>query len=220
MIMEEMTLDYLKGHPELKLFQRKDMFRINTDTCLLGEFMEIEKDDLVLDVGTNNGALLIYASKKTSKKVYGIDINEEALILAHKNMELHKIDAKLILQDFSYYQSDIKFDVIICNPPFFNTKDNNSKNSNKHLLIARHEDYLKLNNLVNSIDNNLSNDGRVFLVHRPNRLDEIKKNFLLKKMYITKICHVVDVRINKEVTILLKVERKKKEVYEYSIKIN
>ena len=39
-------------------------------------------------------------------------------------------------------------------------------------------------------------------------------------MYITKICHVVDVRINKEVTILLKVERKKKDVYEYSIKIN
>ena len=38
------------------------MFCINTDTTVLGEFLNIYRNDTVLDMGTNNGALMIYAS--------------------------------------------------------------------------------------------------------------------------------------------------------------
>ena len=47
---EELRLDYLKNHPELKLYQSKEMFRINTDTCLLGEFISCNEDDNVLGI--------------------------------------------------------------------------------------------------------------------------------------------------------------------------
>ena len=64
-----LTLDYLPNHIDIKIYQHKKMFRINTDTCLLGEFLDFKDDLSVLDIGTNNGALyyiLTYVSLKTS----------------------------------------------------------------------------------------------------------------------------------------------------------
>ena len=101
---EELRLDYLKNHPEVKLYQSKEMFRINTDTCLLGEFISCNEDDNVLDVGTNNGALLLYASLQTKGHLVGIDINEEALQIASLNMKEHNITSVTLLhQDFSSF---------------------------------------------------------------------------------------------------------------------
>ena len=48
------------------------MFCINTDTQVLGEFLNIYKQDVVLEIGTNTGALLLYASKFNPKKMIGI----------------------------------------------------------------------------------------------------------------------------------------------------
>ena len=59
---DNFTYDYLHG-TDIYLHQRKDMFRINTDTALLAQFMDIRKDEIVLDIGTNNGALLLAAAK-------------------------------------------------------------------------------------------------------------------------------------------------------------
>ena len=51
---KELTYDYIAG-TDIHLWQRKDMFRINTDTAQLARFMKIRKGERVLDVGTNNG---------------------------------------------------------------------------------------------------------------------------------------------------------------------
>ena len=61
-------LDYLPNHEEIKIYQDDEMFCINTDTMVLGEFLDIKKKDIVLDIGTNTGALLLYASKFKPKK--------------------------------------------------------------------------------------------------------------------------------------------------------
>ena len=75
--MEEIRVDYLQKHIDYKVVQHKDMYHFNTDTCLLGEFIKIKKDDKVLDVGTNNGALLVFIINKGGIAT-GIDINEKA----------------------------------------------------------------------------------------------------------------------------------------------
>ena len=82
-------LDYLPNHEEIKIYQDDEMFCINTDTMVLGEFLDIKKKDIVLDIGTNTGALLLYASKFKPKKLIGIDINEKALELAKENTKYH-----------------------------------------------------------------------------------------------------------------------------------
>ena len=87
----KLQLDFLPNYPEIKLYQDKDMICINTDTMVLGDFLEVYRNDTVLDIGTNNGSLLLYANRFSPKKLIGIDINKEALEIARKNMELNNI---------------------------------------------------------------------------------------------------------------------------------
>ena len=84
------TLDYLP-RTNIQLYQDDEMIRINTDTEVLGEFIEVYRNDIVLDMGTNQGALLLYASKFTPKKLIGLEINKRGCDLAKKNMELNNI---------------------------------------------------------------------------------------------------------------------------------
>ena len=77
--------DYLPG-TKMPIWQDPDMFRINTDTQLLGMFLRIRKGSRVLDIGTNNGALLLYAARLEPAELTGIDPQEKAVLLARRNL--------------------------------------------------------------------------------------------------------------------------------------
>ena len=97
--MEDYTYDYING-TDIYLYQHKKMFRINTDTALLAQFMKVKKGERVLDIGTNNGALLLAAHRYAPSYLYGIDIQPEAIAVAEKNMEHHHItNVVLMAQD-------------------------------------------------------------------------------------------------------------------------
>ena len=189
------TIDFLPNHEDIKIIQYDSMFRINTDTACLGEFLEVYKEDVVLDIGTNNGALLMYASFFKPKKLIGIDINEEALALAKENLNsLGLTNYELIKADANNYV-DEEVDVIICNPPYFKTrKEDLSKN--QYLALAKHEDNLKLDSLIKTICKNLKLNGTLFMLFQTTRLDEIFSEFEKNKLNIKQLKFVYDT--NKE----------------------
>jgi tRNA1(Val) A37 N6-methylase TrmN6 len=154
------TLDYLPNHIDIKLYQHKKMFRINTDTCLLGEFLDFKPNLSVLDIGTNNSALLLYSSLLKPKNMVGIDINNEALEIAKRNLDMNNvINYKLIDVDASNFISEDKFDVIISNPPYFvsseDLKNNELKIKNSK---TKEEDIVSLDTLIYYLDENLMED--------------------------------------------------------------
>lgn len=176
-----LRLDFLPKNESIKLYQDDEMFCINTDTQVLGEFLNIYKQDTVLEIGTNNGALLLYASKFNPKKLIGIDINEKAIDLAKKNMEINKItNFELKVADGNTYKDD-EVDVIIFNPPYFKTKKDNMANNN-YLTLAKHEDNFPLDSMIECIDRNLKNNGTLFFLFLTSRLNEVLK--LLDKKHI------------------------------------
>lgn len=166
-----MSYDYLPG-TNIEIKQREDMFRINTDTHYLGKFIYAKEDETVLDIGCNNGALLLYASLFKPKELVGVDCFLEAIELAQENMQHNHVEAKLIhakIQDFKHDP----FDVILCNPPFFKINENSKMNENEFLKVARHEEVLTLDELFISCKKLLKEEGRFYLVHRTLRLTEI-----------------------------------------------
>ncbi len=186
------TLDYLPK-TNIQLYQDDEMIRINTDTEVLGEFLEVYRNDIVLDMGTNQGALLLYASRFNPKKLIGLEINQRGCDLAKKNMELNNIpNYEIINGDIITYTST-PVDVIICNPPYFKT-DPHNKGDNKFLAIAKHEGDLTLDKLIASIKRNLKDNGTLYFLFMTPRLDEVlaelnKNNIIpkvLKFVYDTK----------------------------------
>ena len=177
---------YLPKHKDIKVYQDDELFKINTDTEVLGEFLNIYKEDTVLDMGTNTGALLLYASMFNPKKLIGLEINSKALELCKRNMEENNIkNYELINDDIITYQNDL-VDVIICNPPYFKTKEDN-KSNDKFKNLAKHESSLTLDLLVKSISRNLKDNGTVFFLYLSSRLDEVilefkKNNLTIKEM--------------------------------------
>jgi len=187
--------DFLPNHKDITIYQDDEMFCINTDTFALGEFINVYRNDTVLDMGTNNGALLLYASRFTPKKLIGIDINKAALELAKRNLDENGItNYELICADINTYSSD-EVDVIICNPPYFKTPLENLC-TNPYLALAKHEGNLTLEKLIASIRRNLKNYGTLYLLYLSSRLEEVMIELKKNKLRVKALKFVYDV--NKE----------------------
>lgn len=188
-------IDYLPNHKDIKVYQDDEMFCINTDTQVLGEFLNIYKEDVVLDIGTNTGALLLYANKFNPKKLIGIDINEKAIEIAKRNMELNNIkNYELYVCDGNTYKSE-EVDVVIFNPPYFKTKKE-EQSENRFLNLAKHEDNFTLESMIECINRNLKNNGTLFFLFQTSRLNEVLKLLSKKHIIVKEMKFVYD--INKE----------------------
>ncbi len=180
-----MKLDYLNG-TNYSIYQPDDMYHFNSDTELLGRFMHIHKNDRVLDIGCNNGALLYYAKEKNAKSLCGIDLFEEVIENARMNFERNEVEVELhvcSLQQFIHEQ----FNVIVCNPPYFNTQNEQLKNQNEFIKAARHEEFLTLDVLFENVKRLLKSNGSFNMVYRPDRISEViqcanQYGFSIKRM--------------------------------------
>ena len=179
-------IDYIPPHKDLKIIQDDEMFCINTDTEVLGEFLNIHRFDTVMDMGCNTGGLMLYASLFNPKMIIGLDINSNALKLCKKNMELNGIsNFKLINDNLVTYSGEL-VDVLICNPPYFKTKEDNMAN-NEFKNLAKHECNLTITDLISSINRNLRDGGTLYFLYLTSRLDEViielkKNNLIIKEM--------------------------------------
>jgi len=165
-------MDYLSG-TDIYLWQRKDMFRCNTDTALLGHFLHVKRNETMLDIGCNNGALMLYASRLEPQHLYGIDLFEEAIELAKENLDYNKINNYTLIHGDATLTSLPKVDVVVSNPPYFDTKENGNRNENMFLVTARHEGTLNLTTLFEAANRALKENGRFYLVHRALRITDI-----------------------------------------------
>lgn len=169
---DDFTYDYLP-ETDIYLYQHKRMFRNNTDTALLGQFMRIRKKDSVLDIGTNNGALLLYAHQYQPAYMMGVDINEAACQIASYNMAHHHIENVEIHQGDILEMKLPLFSCIVCNPPYFKVEEQGNINDNSNLSTARHETDLKLYDLLKRCKELLQDRGRIYMVHRADRFIDI-----------------------------------------------
>lgn len=183
-IKQDETIDdlQLKG---LKLIQKKDGFKFGIDAVLLSDFANVKTKHRVMDLCTGTGIVpfLIYG-KYNPQNVYGLEIQEEMIDMAKRSAKLNLLEEKLSfinedLKNIEFLRTIEKFDVVTVNPPY---KLNNSGilNPNDKLAIARHEVLCNLEDVISAARILLKDNGRLFMVHRPERLADI---FMLMRKY-------------------------------------
>ncbi len=182
-----MKLDYLNG-TEYSIYQEEGMYHCNSDTELLGRFMRIKSKESLLDIGTNNGALLLYGARFNPQSMTGIDLYPEVLQVARKNLDMHHLQAELIETRVQDYKGAL-FNVIVCNPPYFSTPKKDLVSTNPYIAAARHEEFLSLGDLFSSVRRLLKSNGRFYLVHRSSQINRIMQT-AFENGFITRILQI------------------------------
>lgn len=198
-----MKLDYLHGTP-FHIEQPEHMYHFNSDTELLGKFLEIDSNDTVLDIGTNTGALLLYCALNNPKALCGIDLFEDVVAIAKENMKRNGIDANIYVskaQDFNQG----KYTKIVCNPPYFNDLKDNDLNQYK--LAARHQQFLKMDELAESVDRLLDDNGSFQCVYRYDQYEPLLREFEKYSFYPVRVRVVYDKLFGNKKTILLELKK-------------
>lgn len=183
-------MDYLYGTP-YEIEQDPGAYHFSSDTELLGRFLVLNEDDRVLDVGTNNGALLCYAAVHDPEMLCGIDLFPEIAEAAQRNLARCGINAEITVSPLQTFRHD-PFTVIICNPPYFESLPEELKNRNPYLYAARHRDYLSVFELFLHSARLLEENGRVMLVFPSEFADDVFTAAGENGFVLTRFCPVYD----------------------------
>ncbi|MGL6115247.1 tRNA1(Val) (adenine(37)-N6)-methyltransferase [Cetobacterium sp. SF1] len=177
---KEAIIDLLKKEG-LKIIQRSDYFNFSLDSLLIAEFLTITKNTKkIVDLGTGNGSIPLFLSKRTKAHITGFEIQDVSADLAKRNIALNNLENQISIvhDDMKNWRNHIQpcsQDAVITNPPFFKYTGNEELlNDLNQLTLARHEITINLDQLISTAAGLLKDRGGYFaMVHRPDRLVDI-----------------------------------------------
>ncbi|WP_086300497.1 tRNA1(Val) (adenine(37)-N6)-methyltransferase [Campylobacter devanensis] len=190
---------------QLELYQLENGYRYNSDTLFLYDFITDRIRGEILDVGCGCGILGLLVARDSSVILKGIDINPINVQISQYNASVNGITAEFITGDFSEFKSEIKFDFIISNPPFYHS--NVIKSPNSHIAKSRYSNSLSLEQFLASCNRNLKPKGVLYFCYDAKQIRDILVLFDKFKLNLTKMKFVYP-KINQNAKIVL-IEAKK-----------
>lgn len=152
---------------EFSINQDRCAMKIGTDSVLLGAWTSVEHHPFnVLDIGAGTGILsLMIAQRSKAKQIEAIEIDDNAFEQCAENFENSPWADRLFCFHASlleYIEAvDEKFDLIICNPPFY-TEDYKTENNSRDL--ARFSDAMPMEHIVFAVIHFLSDNGKFSII--------------------------------------------------------
>lgn len=177
-LFEDERLDYLLAE-DLRIIQSPSVFAFSLDTVLLAKFVYVPiQKGTIIDLCTGNGVIPLLLSTRSRAKITGVEIQERIYNMASRTISYNNLSdqIEMVHGDIKDMPSKLghgKFDVVTCNPPYFQTPKNREMNKNEHLAIARHEIHCTLEDVVRVSSQLVKQGGKVAFVHRPGRLLDI-----------------------------------------------
>lgn len=170
---------------QLELYQLQNGYRYNSDTLFLYDFIGSKPKGQILDVGCGCGILGLLVARDNEIKLTGIDIDPLNVQISQHNASVNGIAGEFIAEDFSKFKSDIKFDFIISNPPFYHTDV--TKSQNKHIANSRYSDSLSLKEFLASCNRNIKPKGVLYFCYDAKQIGDIIPLLSKFKLNLTKL---------------------------------
>ena len=185
-------LDDILGYSNLKIYQNSDYFAFSLDSIILANYCNIRlRDKKIVDFCTGNGVIPLILTRRTKAEIFGIEIQKNLADLAIKSVSYNGLENQIRIinedvKDFSK-KNISKFDLVLCNPPYFKLNEKSSLNESYEKKIARHEIMIDIEGVCDCAKKVLKDNGNLCLVHRSERLMEIieilrKNNFEPKRI--------------------------------------
>lgn len=163
---------------DVKIIQNREVFSYSIDSVLLSRFPKIPSRGLIVDLCSGNGAVGLFASTRTKAPIIEVEIQERLADMAERSIQLNDLgeQVQMINDDLKNLLNHVPrtgVDLILCNPPYFKVSETSKKNLSEHFLLARHEITTNLEEICDIARHALKSNGRLALVHRPDRFLDI-----------------------------------------------
>jgi len=181
--------------------QTSDGHSITSDTAFLVETVahQISRKDInVLEMGSGNGIISIMLSHHHPNwKILGIEIQKHLVLLSRENAKISETSPSFIEGDLTNYNSQIRFDLIVSNPPYFPIEEGRISPIQER-AISRHEIKCNMIDVLNCTKLNLIKGGKAFILYPQSRWKDLN-NFAKK----------VDLKVMKKFVLNSEMNKKK-----------
>jgi tRNA1Val (adenine37-N6)-methyltransferase len=170
---------------QFKVAHSNSSMKVGTDAVLLGAFIQTEKQEKILEVGTGCGVVALMLAQK-GNRVLAIDIHSPSVEEAQQNFGSSVFAPLLIADEIDFFklQAPVKFDRIVSNPPFF---QNSLQAPDEARNAARHA----VNDWVKRFWERAHKlTGRVNVIIPVAVFDEWKRESELSNFFLVKKCEV------------------------------
>lgn len=184
-----LQLNDVLNSKKLKIYQDDNFFKFSIDGVLLANFIELKlTTKKILDIGTGTGIIPLLLTTKTKLPIDAIEIQKELCDIFKMTLEYNHLynQINIIHNDIRIYSKQSynlnQYDILICNPPYYNGKCKNQIKTNQ-----RHQNSLDLLDLMESSKRLLKTKGSLFLVYDSMEFNKVIKiineyDFSIKKI--------------------------------------
>ena len=193
-----------------KFFFKDQIFIVNEhvyepaeDTFLIAEKMKINKNDVVLDMGTGCGILAVLAAKIT-EKIVAVDINPHAIKYAKKNAEINLKKEKINFRKgnlFEPIKNNEHFSLILFNSPYLPSEPKEEKSWIGKAWAGGQNGRQVIDRFIGESPEYLMSQGRILLVQ--SSLSNIKRTLEMFKKIKLKAEIVGQVKVPFEMIVLI-----------------
>lgn len=159
-----------------KIIQNTDYFCFGIDSVLLANFVESNSSkNNIVDLCSGSGVIsVIVSQKKKCNKIYALELQNEMYDLLDRNIKINSLEEKIIplKGDVKSFSMKEKVDIVVSNPPYKEV-GTGVENTNTVKYIARHEKECTLEDIFKCSSKLLKQKGKLYLVHKPQRIPDL-----------------------------------------------
>jgi len=191
--------------------------KVNTDGVLLGAWLSLPSVSSfrALDIGTGTGVIALIVAQRLSKvyptsskdlfSIYAIDIDKPSVEEAIYNFSQspwagHLMAREMSLQDLLSANTQVKYDLIVSNPPYF---IDSLKAPSARRSSARHNHDLPYQSIIDSAIQMLKDDGILTVVLPADEGERFIKLATMGYLQLARRCKVKTLADKKEKRYLL-----------------
>ena len=167
------TLDDLELD-DLMVIQRVGGYKFSTDSVLLANFGKAKKTDVYVDLCSGSGVVaILFSYKNKIQRSFAVEVQPELADMARRSVEYNSLQIDVLNEDLKQTPQTLgaeSVDVITVNPPYNSTGKTSEL---QEIALATHEILTNFSEIAEISSKLLKFGGKLFIVHRSDRLADI-----------------------------------------------